>query len=83
MHAQRINLWRVAQIQMSYRHLNKGLQRYGMINVLIVEKTKTQAIEDIYVNLVAINWKKLDITNLAALRKRNTFQSSICLKSSI
>lgn len=37
-----------------------------MINVLIFEKTKTLNIENIHVNLIAINWKK-DLTSITLL----------------
>jgi hypothetical protein len=40
-----------------------------MINFLIVKDTKIQNVEDIHLNLVAIRLKKIDISNLAVLRK--------------
>ena len=42
-----------------------------MLNVLIVEKTKTRDIEHIYVNFIAINWKKLVFLTLLYLENED------------
>lgn len=44
-----------------------------MINVLTIENTTTWNIENTYVNLVAINRKKLDNSTFAVLGKRSIF----------
>lgn len=54
-----------------------------MINVLTIEDTTTQNIEDTYVNSVATNVKKLNNSNIAVLENKQHFQSSIYLKYSI
>lgn len=44
-----------------------------MINVLTIETTTAQNIEDTYVNSVAINGKKLNNSNITVLEKKSIF----------
>ena len=44
-----------------------------MINVLTIENTTTQYIEDTYVNSVAVNGKKLNNSNITVLEKKIIF----------